>query len=143
MGSWGERYFALTGWVGYLDMDWGGWGEKFFARAGWGVYFYVPRGMVGHGLKLGAPTWGRPYEGWGIYFYVPRGTLGMDLNKGPMWGCPYGVVFGCLISSGRKIFRPGGNCDFKLLFHLERLGMDLNKGRPRGDANAGWPGNIF
>ena len=54
-----------------------------------------------------------------------------------MWGCPYGVVFGCLISSGRKIFRPGGNCDFKLLFHVERLGMDLNKGRPRGDAHTG------
>ena len=27
---------------------------------------------------------------------------------------------------GRKIFRPGGNCDFKLLFHVERLVMYLN-----------------
>ena len=45
IGSWGEKFFARAGWVGYLDMDWGGWGEKFFARAGWGVIstFHVER----------------------------------------------------------------------------------------------------
>ncbi len=57
-------------------------GRKIFRPCGVGGYFYVPRGMVGHGLKLAAPTWVRPYEGWGIYFYVPSGTVGRGFKLG-------------------------------------------------------------
>jgi hypothetical protein len=72
----------------------GSWAKNFLPVRGGGVYFYVPRGMVGHGLKLGAPTWGRQCGVAWEYF------LDFYMGRNVFRPCGLGILFHCSTWNG-------------------------------------------